>query len=165
MDRIWIREHSKFNSLTFHIKCLTSKMDEGQIINDDLAFICIYFVYGFSCFYLCLSILIFCKFQNASLTLTNCAFAFFLLCSPWKPLINRDYRSISQFFTRQLRPGVRTISTASCMVSPVDGTVLHFGLANGHQIEQVSFSTLFIHLSHSEFLLIFLHLLAHRSKV
>lgn len=58
---------------------------------------------------------------------------------PWKSLINRDYRSISQFFTRQLRPGVRTISTASCMVSPVDGTVLHFGLANGHQIEQVSF--------------------------
>lgn len=24
------------------------------------------------------------------------------------------------------------------MVSPVDGTVLHLGLANGHQIEQVS---------------------------
>lgn len=59
-------------------------------------------------------------------------------------LNNRDYRSISQFFTRQLRPGVRTISTASCMVSPVDGTVLHFGLANGHQIEQVSFKRFFI---------------------
>lgn len=26
------------------------------------------------------------------------------------------------------------------MVSPVDGTVLHFGLANGYQIEQVSFN-------------------------
>lgn len=50
---------------------------------------------------------------------------------------NRDYRSISEFFTRQLRPGVRTISNKSCMVSPVDGRVLHFGLADGHQIEQV----------------------------
>ncbi|XP_055309180.1 phosphatidylserine decarboxylase proenzyme, mitochondrial isoform X2 [Sitodiplosis mosellana] len=49
----------------------------------------------------------------------------------------KDYRSISEFFTRQLRPGVRTISSKSCMVSPVDGRVLHFGLADGHQIEQV----------------------------
>ncbi|XP_031630880.1 phosphatidylserine decarboxylase proenzyme, mitochondrial [Contarinia nasturtii] len=49
----------------------------------------------------------------------------------------KDYRSISEFFTRQLRPGVRTISNESCMVSPVDGRVLHFGIANGHQIEQV----------------------------
>lgn len=53
---------------------------------------------------------------------------------------NRDYRSISEFFTRQLRPGVRTISNKSCMVSPVDGRVLHFGLADGHQIEQVNFT-------------------------
>lgn len=49
----------------------------------------------------------------------------------------RDYRSISEFFTRQLRSDVRTISDASCVISPVDGRVLHFGLANGGQIEQV----------------------------
>lgn len=51
---------------------------------------------------------------------------------------HRDYRSISEFFTRQLRPDVRTISDVSCVVSPVDGRVLHFGLATGEQIEQVS---------------------------
>lgn len=50
---------------------------------------------------------------------------------------NRDYRSISEFFTRQLRPDVRQISDYSCVVSPVDGRVLHFGLATGEQIEQV----------------------------
>lgn len=50
----------------------------------------------------------------------------------------RDYRSISEFFTRQLRADVRTISNESCVISPVDGRVLHFGLANGEQIEQVS---------------------------
>lgn len=52
---------------------------------------------------------------------------------------NRDYRSISEFFTRQLRPDVRTISDVSCVISPVDGRVLHFGLANDGQIEQVRF--------------------------
>lgn len=68
------------------------------------------------------------------------SFNFLFLCCLPEISNNRDYRSISEFFTRQLRPDVRTISTASCMVSPVDGTVLHFGLANGHQIEQVSFN-------------------------
>lgn len=50
---------------------------------------------------------------------------------------NRDYRSISEFFTRSLKPDVRSIHSASCLVSPVDGTVLHFGLCSGEQIEQV----------------------------
>lgn len=80
---------------------------------------------------------------------------------PLKSPINRDYRSISQFFTRQLRPGVRTISTDSCMVSPVDGTVLHFGLANGHQIEQVSFQQIAFSRVHFDLILIFSHFLAH----
>lgn len=35
-DRIWIREHSKFYSLTFHIERLTFKMDEGQTIRNFL---------------------------------------------------------------------------------------------------------------------------------
>lgn len=58
---------------------------------------------------------------------------------------NRDYRSISEFFTRQLRPDVRTISDVSCVISPVDGRVLHFGLANDGQIEQVRFGVCLFH--------------------
>lgn len=50
---------------------------------------------------------------------------------------HRDYRSISEFFTRALRPDVRPICDATCLVSPVDGRVLHFGLATNEQIEQV----------------------------
>lgn len=52
------------------------------------------------------------------------------------PIYNRNYRSISEFFTRPLRPDVRQISR-TCLISPVDGRVLHFGLATGEQIEQV----------------------------
>lgn len=53
-------------------------------------------------------------------------------------ILFRDYRSISEFFTRSLRVDARHIHDVSCVVSPADGTVLHFGLATGTQIEQVS---------------------------
>lgn len=50
----------------------------------------------------------------------------------------RNYRSIAEFFTRSLKDDARTIDTNSCLVSPADGTVLHFGLATNEQVEQVS---------------------------
>lgn len=48
----------------------------------------------------------------------------------------RNYRSISAFFTRPLKPECRQIED-SCVVSPADGTVLYFGLASNAHIEQV----------------------------
>jgi phosphatidylserine decarboxylase len=51
-----------------------------------------------------------------------------------KPL--EEYQTMSEFFTRRLKPGSRNIESG--LVSPVDGTVLHFGeISNPHQIEQV----------------------------
>lgn len=50
----------------------------------------------------------------------------------------RKYRSIAEFFTRSLKEDARTIDTNSCLVSPADGRVLHFGLATNEQVEQVS---------------------------
>ncbi|XP_055375139.1 phosphatidylserine decarboxylase proenzyme, mitochondrial isoform X2 [Condylostylus longicornis] len=49
----------------------------------------------------------------------------------------KDYRSLSQFFTRSLKEGVRVIDSQSNLVSPADGRVLHFGSASNSQIEQV----------------------------
>lgn len=46
------------------------------------------------------------------------------------------YKSLSAFFTRPLRDGVRVISSAPC-VSPCDGVVLNCGPANTDKIEQV----------------------------
>lgn len=49
----------------------------------------------------------------------------------------RNYRSISEFFTRSLKPDCRVIDQ-SAIVSPADGKVLYFGLANeAAHIEQV----------------------------
>lgn len=49
----------------------------------------------------------------------------------------RNYRSISAFFTRSLKPECRVIDQ-SPIVSPADGKVLYFGLANeAAHIEQV----------------------------
>lgn len=53
-------------------------------------------------------------------------------CSDYK-----NYRSMSEFFTRSLRDGVRKIDENSCLVSPADGRILHFGLAEDERIEQV----------------------------
>ncbi|XP_037036970.1 phosphatidylserine decarboxylase proenzyme, mitochondrial isoform X1 [Bradysia coprophila] len=49
----------------------------------------------------------------------------------------KKYRSIAEFFTRSLKEDARTIDTNSCLVSPADGRVLHFGLATNEQVEQV----------------------------
>lgn len=51
--------------------------------------------------------------------------------------LRRNYRSISEFFTRSLKPECRMIDQ-SAIVSPADGKVLYFGLANeAAHIEQV----------------------------
>lgn len=49
----------------------------------------------------------------------------------------RNYKSIGEFFTRSLREDARYIDPLSCIVSPCDGRVLHFGNASNANIEQV----------------------------
>ncbi|XP_049820254.1 phosphatidylserine decarboxylase proenzyme, mitochondrial isoform X2 [Aethina tumida] len=54
--------------------------------------------------------------------------------------LNEDltsYPSLTDFFTRQLKDGVRVIDKDSCVVSPCDGTVLHFGHIPNEKVEQV----------------------------
>ncbi|KAF5391631.1 hypothetical protein D9757_002463 [Collybiopsis confluens] len=46
------------------------------------------------------------------------------------------YRSLGEFFYRKLRDGVRPVDDA-VLVSPADGTVLHFGTVQGSRVEQV----------------------------
>jgi phosphatidylserine decarboxylase len=48
-----------------------------------------------------------------------------------------QYKNLSEFFRRSLKPGVRPIDPTNGIVSPVDGTVLHFGKANNGKVEQV----------------------------
>ncbi|XP_075156882.1 phosphatidylserine decarboxylase [Haematobia irritans] len=49
----------------------------------------------------------------------------------------RHYNSLSEFFTRPLKDGVRPIDAKAPLVSPADGKVLHFGTASKSLIEQV----------------------------
>ncbi|KAF2901070.1 hypothetical protein ILUMI_05126 [Ignelater luminosus] len=49
----------------------------------------------------------------------------------------KSYPSLADFFARALKEGVRIIDPTSCLVSPCDGTVLHFGPVNTGQVEQV----------------------------
>lgn len=59
--------------------------------------------------------------------------------------LNEDltsYPSLTDFFTRQLKDGVRVIDKDSCVVSPCDGTVLHFGHIPNEKVEQVSVVTI-----------------------
>ncbi|GLB36788.1 putative catalyzes the formation of phosphatidylethanolamine (PtdEtn) from phosphatidylserine (PtdSer) [Lyophyllum shimeji] len=46
------------------------------------------------------------------------------------------YPSLGAFFYRKLRPGARPVEPAA-LVSPADGTVLHFGTVQGTRVEQV----------------------------
>ena len=46
------------------------------------------------------------------------------------------YPSLGVFFYRKLKPGVRPIADSS-LVSPADGTLLHFGSIENEQVEQV----------------------------
>lgn len=49
----------------------------------------------------------------------------------------KNYRSLAEFFTRSLKEDVRYVDPKSCIVSPCDGRVLHFGTATNCHIEQV----------------------------
>ncbi|XP_044259851.1 phosphatidylserine decarboxylase proenzyme, mitochondrial isoform X4 [Tribolium madens] len=55
----------------------------------------------------------------------------FTTCSLW------SYPSLADFFARPLKNGIRTIDHESDLVSPCDGTVLHFGTVHTGEIEQV----------------------------
>ncbi|EIM91883.1 phosphatidylserine decarboxylase [Stereum hirsutum FP-91666 SS1] len=47
------------------------------------------------------------------------------------------YPSMGAFFYRALKPGARPIDASAPLVSPADGTVLHFGKVEGARVEQV----------------------------
>lgn len=49
-----------------------------------------------------------------------------------------SYPSLADFFARALKEDARLIDTSSSLVSPCDGTVLHFGTVDTEQVEQVS---------------------------
>jgi phosphatidylserine decarboxylase len=54
-----------------------------------------------------------------------------------------EYPSIGEFFTRELKPGVRPIE--GTVVSPVDGTLRSFGLVHEGRLEQVKGKTYSLH--------------------
>ncbi|XP_023282646.1 phosphatidylserine decarboxylase proenzyme, mitochondrial isoform X1 [Seriola lalandi dorsalis] len=47
------------------------------------------------------------------------------------------YRNLGEFFRRRLKPAVRPLCTSSCLVSPADGRILHFGQVKNSEVEQV----------------------------
>lgn len=47
------------------------------------------------------------------------------------------YASLGEFFYRDLVPGARPVDEEAPIVSPADGTVLHFGTIQGRRVEQV----------------------------
>ncbi|EEB08371.1 phosphatidylserine decarboxylase Psd1 [Schizosaccharomyces japonicus yFS275] len=49
----------------------------------------------------------------------------------------REYRNLSEFFGRALKPGARQVDEDAIMVSPSDGKVLSFGVLEGDRMEQV----------------------------
>lgn len=51
---------------------------------------------------------------------------------PWD-----EYKTLGQFFTRKLKPGIRPISNIAGVVSPADGTLTHFGHFKGGFLEQI----------------------------
>ncbi|GAA5991663.1 hypothetical protein JCM10908_001083 [Rhodotorula pacifica] len=52
----------------------------------------------------------------------------------------REYRSMSEFFMRRLKPGVRPIADAP-LVSPADGRVINFGVIEGGRIKSIKGAT------------------------
>ncbi|GAA5884019.1 hypothetical protein JCM3774_001192 [Rhodotorula dairenensis] len=51
-----------------------------------------------------------------------------------------EYRSMSEFFMRRLKPGVRPIADAP-LVSPADGRVINFGVIEGGRIQSIKGAT------------------------
>lgn len=49
----------------------------------------------------------------------------------------KNYSSLGEFFYRELIEGTRPIDEEAPIVSPADGTVLHFGTIQGRRVEQV----------------------------
>lgn len=49
----------------------------------------------------------------------------------------KNYRNLSEFFRRQLKPEARVLDMASPMTSPSDGKILHFGKCEQGVVEQV----------------------------
>lgn len=49
----------------------------------------------------------------------------------------KTYKNLGEFFYRELKPGVRPIDENAPLVSPSDGKVLHLGIINDGQVEQV----------------------------
>ncbi|XP_029986338.1 phosphatidylserine decarboxylase proenzyme, mitochondrial-like isoform X3 [Sphaeramia orbicularis] len=47
------------------------------------------------------------------------------------------YRNLGEFFRRRLKPAVRPLCSASCLTSPADGRILHFGQVKNSEVEQV----------------------------
>ncbi|XP_063746100.1 phosphatidylserine decarboxylase proenzyme, mitochondrial [Eleginops maclovinus] len=47
------------------------------------------------------------------------------------------YRNLGEFFRRRLKPAVRPLCASSCLISPADGRILHFGRVKNSQVEQV----------------------------
>ncbi|XP_018518635.1 phosphatidylserine decarboxylase proenzyme, mitochondrial isoform X2 [Lates calcarifer] len=47
------------------------------------------------------------------------------------------YRNLGEFFRRRLKPAVRPICASSCLISPADGRILHFGRVKNSEVEQV----------------------------
>ncbi|KAK4706109.1 phosphatidylserine decarboxylase, partial [Phenoliferia sp. Uapishka_3] len=68
------------------------------------------------------------------------SFVFGVNLDECEPSDLREYRSMSEFFMRRLRPGVRPIADVQ-LVSPADGRVVNFGSVESGRIEQVKGST------------------------
>ena len=64
------------------------------------------------------------------------AYAFGCNLDEIEPADLTAYPSLGSFFYRKLKPGVRPVDAAA-LVSPADGTVLHFGTIQDRRIEQV----------------------------
>ncbi|XP_072314002.1 phosphatidylserine decarboxylase proenzyme, mitochondrial isoform X2 [Eucyclogobius newberryi] len=47
------------------------------------------------------------------------------------------YKNLGEFFRRQLKPAARPLCSSTCLTSPADGKVLHFGSVKNSEVEQV----------------------------
>lgn len=57
----------------------------------------------------------------------------------------KSYPSLADFFSRPLKEGVRNVDEKSCLVSPCDGTVVHFGTVHTGEVEQVRITDKNVH--------------------